>query len=142
MAQTQEFKQSGHLNPELLDPRTRSLNAEKLIGRWLNTDPQTTGISEIIIEEKGERFLVRILGVGQDGPVVWPVGDARPLANLEEEAGQRALALAATFHFDFMRAEAYLRVNKGVLVIVLFSLFQDGSGRSNYVNREFFHRQL
>jgi len=142
MMQTQEFKQSGHLNPELLDPRTMSLSADKLIGRWLNTDPRTDGISEIVIERKGERFWIRILGVGDNGPVVWPVAEAKPLANLEEEAGQRALALAATFEFGFMRGEAYFRVNKGVLVIVLFSVFLDGSGRSNYVNREFFFREL
>jgi hypothetical protein len=63
------------------------------------------------------------------------------LANLEEEAGQRAVALAADFDLGFMRAETYLRVNKGVLVIVLFVTFRDDSGRSNYLNREFFYRQ-
>jgi hypothetical protein len=63
------------------------------------------------------------------------------LANLEEEAGQRAVSLAADFELGFMRAETYLRVNKGVLVIVLFVTFRDGSGRSNYLNREFFYRQ-
>jgi hypothetical protein len=62
------------------------------------------------------------------------------MANLEEEAGQRAVALAATFDFGFMRVESYLRVNKGVLVIVAYHMFLDGSGRSDYVNREFFHR--
>ena len=60
------------------------------------------------------------------------------LANLEEEAGQRAVALAANFEFSFMTAETYIRVNKGVLVIVLFASFRDQSGRSSYVNREFF----
>ena len=62
------------------------------------------------------------------------------MANLEEEAGQRVVALAAVFDFDFMRAEVYIRVNKGVLVIVLYVTFLDGSGRSDYVNREFYYR--
>jgi len=66
---------------------------------------------------------------------------ATALANLEEEAGQRAVALSADFDLRFMRAETYLRVNKGVLVIVLFVTFQDNSGRSNYLNREFFYRR-
>jgi hypothetical protein len=39
-----------------------------------------------------------------------------------------------------MRAETYLRVNKGVLVIVAYYIFLDDSRRSNYVNREFFYR--
>jgi hypothetical protein len=40
-----------------------------------------------------------------------------------------------------MKAETYIRVNKGVLVIVLFISFRDGSKRSDYVNREFFYRK-
>ncbi len=51
------------------------------------------------------------------------------------------MALAADFDFGFMIAETYLRVNKGVLVIVLFVTFRDDSGRSNYLNREFFYRR-
>jgi|SRR5271167_3691705 len=135
-----EFKQSGHLNPALTDPATRTLSTDKLTGRWVNTNRETQGIAELMIEKDGDQFNVSI-AVGADGPITWPVSRARALANLEEEAGQRTMALSAIFDFSFMRAEAYLRVNKGVLVVVLFSTFQDDSGRSNYVNREFFYRQ-
>ncbi len=135
-----EYKQSSHLNPALTDPATSSLGASKLIGRWVNTDPGTQGLAEIVIEQAGGEFIVSAVGVGAEGPIDWPPTRAAALANLEEEAGQRALALAVTFDFGFMTAESYLRVNKGVLVIVHFSVFQDDSGRSSYVNREFFHR--
>ena len=141
MTQTLRFKQSSHLDPALSDPATRTLNADKLIGRWVNTNSETQGIAEIVIQRDGEEFCVSAAGVGADGPIAWPPTRARVLANLEEEAGQRAVALAATFEFGFMTAETYLRINKGVLVIVLFSTFRDGSGRSNYVNREFYYRQ-
>ena len=137
---TVEFKQSAHLNPALFDPATRTLNAGKLTGRWINTDPGTQGIAEILIEQEDGVFRVGPIGVGKDGPIAWPLTRAKALANLEEEGGQRALALAVTFDFDFMTAETYLRVNKGVLVIVLFCTFTDGRGRSSYVNREFFYR--
>jgi hypothetical protein len=141
MTQTLEFKQSGHLDPALCDPAARTLHADKLTGRWLNTNAGTKGVAEIVIERDGERFTVGVVGVGANGPIEWPKVEATVLANLEEEAGQRAVALAATFDFDFMRAESYLRVNKGVLVIVLFNTFLDDSGRSNYVNREFYYRR-
>ncbi|MEW6208400.1 MAG: hypothetical protein AB1631_08530 [Acidobacteriota bacterium] len=136
-----EFKQSGHLDPALTDPATRTLNADKLIGRWLNTNPQTEGLIEILIERDGEHFFVSALAAGENRPIRWPRTGATALANLEEEAGQRALALAVDFDFGFMKAETYLRVNKGVLVIVAYHTFLDGSRRSNYVNREFFHRR-
>jgi len=135
-----EFKQSGHLDLALTDPSTRTLKTDRLTGRWLNTNPDTGGVVECVIKQDGEFFTVEILGAGPDGPIRWPTCRTRPLANLEEEAGQRTFALSATFDFGFMTAETYIRVNKGVLVIVLFASFRDGSKRSDYVNREFFYR--
>lgn len=141
MINTLEFKQSGHLNAALSDPVTKTLSADKLTGRWVNTNRETQGIAECVIEKDGAQFKVSVVGVGDDGPIAWPTARAKVLANLEEEAGQRASALAANFDFGFMTAETYIRVNKGVLVIVLFASFRDGSGRSSYVNREFFYHR-
>jgi hypothetical protein len=141
MTYTVQFKQSGDLAPSLLDPAIGPMGAATLIGEWLNTDPDTRGIAAIVIEQREGYLSVGLKGAGDDGLIEWPITRATALANLEEEAGQRALALAAEFDLGFMKAETYFRVNKGVLVIVLFVTFQDGSGRSNYVNREFFYRR-
>jgi len=140
VTETFEFKQTGDLDTALSDPATKRLSADKLVGRWVNTNPDTRGIAAIVIEPDGDHFNVGVQGAGADGPIDWPTVRAIALANLEEEAGQRAVALAADFDLGFMKAETYIRVNKGVLVIVLFVTFQDGSGRSNYLNREFYYR--
>lgn len=134
------FKQKSHLHPDLLDPAAANLNPEKLLGRWINTNSETRGIAECTVARDGDEISVSITGVGEDGPIHWPKARATPLANLEEEAGQRTLAMTATFDLGFMRADTHLRVNKGVFVIVLFATFLDGSGRANYLNREFFYR--
>ena len=141
MTYTVQFKQSGDLAPSLLDTAIGTTGAATLIGEWLNSDPGTRGIVAIVIEQHEGFLSVGLTGAGDDGLIEWPKAKATPLANLEEEAGQRALALSAEFDLGFMKAEAYFRVNKGVLVIVQFVTFQDGSGRSNYVNREFFYRR-
>ncbi len=141
MDQTSLFKQERDLDPALTDPATRTLNADKLTGRWLNTDPKTQGVAEITIDQDGEEFIVSVIGAGAEKAIQWPRTRAKVFANLEEEAGQRALAFAVDFDFGFMKSETYIRVNKGVLVIVLFNSFYDDSGRSNYLNREFFYRQ-
>lgn len=141
MTFTVQFKQSGDLAPSLLDTAIGTTGAATLIGEWLNTDPDTRGIVAVVIEQREGLLTVGLRGAGADGLIEWPKARATPLANLEEEAGQRALALSAEFDLGFMKAEAYFRVNKGVLVIVQFVTFQDGSGRSNYVNREFFYRR-
>jgi hypothetical protein len=141
MAEHLEFKQIGHLSRDLTDPGANTLNAYKLVGRWANTDPKTRGLAELIIEQDGDNFNVTPVGAGADGPIKWPTARATPLANLEEEAGQRTMALGAAFELGFMRSETYIRINKGVLVIVLFNTFLDDSGRSGYVNREFYYRR-
>jgi hypothetical protein len=141
VTETFKFKQIGDLEPALSDRAVGTMSGDKLVGRWVNTDPGTRGIAEIVIERNEEQFKVGIRGVGTDGLIDWPSSQAKVMANLEEEAGQRAVALAADFDLGFMRAETYLRINKGVLVIVLFATFRDDSGRSSYVNREFFYRR-
>ena len=136
-----KFKQSGDLDPALSDPVTRQMAADQLIGEWVNTNLDTHGIITIEIARNDGYLSVQLKGAGSDGPIEWPAARATPFANLEEEAGQRAIALAATYDLGFMKAETYFRLNKGVLVIVLFAAFHDGSGRSNYLNREFFSRK-
>lgn len=131
------FKQNSHLNESLYEPVGGTL--EKLLGRWMNTNRETRGIAECTVARDGDQIKVSVTGVGEDGPIAWPPVVAQGLANLEEEAGQRTGALMATFEFGFMRAETHIRINKGVLVIVLFATFLDDSGRSNYLNREFFY---
>ena len=117
-----------------------SANPASLSGRWLNTNRDTRGISECVVTQDGEDITVSISAVGDREPVRWPIARAKVLANLEEEAGQRTIALLAKFDLGYMTADTHVRVNKGVLVIVLYFTFHDESGRSNYLTREFFYR--
>lgn len=113
-------------------------NAASLLGHWLNTNRDSRGIAECVVAEDKDGITVSIFGAGDKEP--WPIERATVLANVEEEAGQRSVALLATFNLGFMTAETHVRVNKGVLVIVLYVTFNDDSGRTNYLNREFFYR--
>src|SRR5918994_2549591 len=99
-----EFRQSGHLHPALRDPAARTANAEKLLGRWVNSNRETRGIAEIVVGRDGGRFTVRVVGVGEGGPVEWPRAEARVLANLEEEAGEGALPPPPPLPFPLLLA--------------------------------------
>ena len=140
ISQTLQFKQAWHLDPALLDSAAKNIDPAGLAGRWVNTNHETRGVSELTLEHDGKNFRVSLVGVGAAGPIDWPRTEVETFANLEEKGGQRAAALVAHFNFGFMATEMQIRVNKGVLVIVLFNTFRDGSGRSNYVTREFFYR--
>lgn len=135
-----EFKQLSHLDSVLTDPATRTLRANDLTGTWINTNHETKGIAECRLQRQGERFAISLVGVGVKDPIEWPQAEGELLANLDEEGGQQAVAVTATFEFSFMRAEVYIRLNRGVLVVVFYNTFLDKSGRSNYVTREFFRR--
>ena len=113
-------------------------NPASVLGRWLNTNRDSQGLAECVVSQDNDGIAVRITGVGEKEP--WPVAKTTVLANLEEEAGQRTIALLAKFNLGYMTADTHIRVNKGVLVIVLYVTFHDDSGRSNYLNREFFYR--
>src|SRR5437868_6737207 len=117
-----------------------SANPASLLGHWLNTNRDTRGISECVVARDGDGITVSITATGDNEPLHWPTTRATVLANLEEEAGQRTIALLAKFDLGYMTADTHVRVNKGVLVIVLYVTFHDDSGRSNYLNREFFYR--
>jgi ABC-type xylose transport system substrate-binding protein len=112
-------------------------NVGSLLGRWLNTSRDTRGIAECVVAQDDEAITVSIKGADNES---WPKARATVLANVEEEAGQRTIALLADFDLGFLTVETHIRVNKGVLVIVLYATFRDGSGQSNYLNREFFYR--
>jgi hypothetical protein len=112
-------------------------NTGSLLGHWLNTNRDTQGIAECVVAQDNDGITVTITGADNES---WPRARATVLANLEEEAGQRTIAVLADFDLGYMTVATHIRVNKGVLVIVLYATFQDNSGRSNYLNREFFYR--
>ena len=116
-----------------------SANPASLLGHWLNTNRQTRGITECVIANDGHDITVSITTVGDNEPAHWPLARATVLANLEEEAGQRTVALLARYELEDRTVDTHVRVNKGVLVIVLYVTFNDHSGRSNFLNREFFY---
>ena len=114
-------------------------DASGFLGYWRNTIPETSRIRELVIRATDDGGLsIRIWGATGAAPSDWGVRPAEAFACIEENAVQAA-ALLAVYDFGFMSTELQLRLNKGILPLMSFSTFKDGSGRSNYYTREFFY---
>src|ERR1700754_2735893 len=111
-------------------------NVASVLGRWLNTNLNTPTIAECTVAQDKDGITVQVIGADRSP---WPIARPTILANLEEEAGQRSVALMAKFDLGHIVADTHMRVNKGVFVIVVYATFKDGSGRSNHLYREFFY---
>lgn len=115
-----------------------ALDPGPMVGNWSNTNSKTTGIIEIaIMRGEGPGIKLHVTGVGEDGPIPWGWRDAEVYGCVEED-GLPASVLYAHYDFHFMESHLQIRLNRGVLVVANFNSFNDGSGRSNYFNREFF----
>ena len=117
----------------------QSLDAAILAGDWRNTNAES-GIARIVCTLKGDGTLrVRCVGrSGDDSLQDWGEVDA-PLYSFTFESRQ-AGAFSAVFDLGYEEVRVQANVKAGVLVVASFNRFKDESGRSNYFDREFFHR--
>jgi hypothetical protein len=114
-----------------------ALDLSILLGDWLNTNAAGS-IARIICEPFGEgRMTVHCYGrAARD--IDWGLVDAPVYAFAFD--GKQAGAFSAVVDLGFEEVRLQANVKAGVLVVATFNRFRDGSGRSNYFQREFFYR--
>jgi hypothetical protein len=116
----------------------RALDASALLGEWSNTNNSATGIVRLVLSQTGNEVVVRVFGAGRAEPFDWGEAPAELFADLP---GLMQATSFTSFHdLGFMSVWLLTYVVKGVLVVVSFTRFQDGSDRSNYFGKEFFYR--
>jgi hypothetical protein len=116
-----------------------ALDAAILAGEWTNTNAEA-GIARIVCTSQPDGTMrVRCTGRGTGGEMQeWGEVDA-PLYSFTFESRQ-AGAFSAVFDLGYEEVRMQANVKAGVLVVASFNRFKDDSGRSNYFDREFFHR--
>jgi len=117
---------------------TTSLDASVLLGEWSNTNQSATGIARLMLTQAENGFVVRVLGAGNPQPFDWGEAPADLFADLPELS--QATSFTSFHDQEFMSVWLLAYVNKGVLVVVSLTRFQDDSGRSNYWDKELFFR--
>jgi hypothetical protein len=115
-----------------------SLELSILLGDWRNTNAEG-GIARIVCRggEAGQ-MAVQVWGRGTEGMNDWGTVSAPVYAFAFES--KQAGAFNAVFDLGYEDVHLQANVKSGVLVVASFNRFKDRSGRSNYFDREFFHR--
>ena len=109
--------------PVLSDPRA---DLTMLTGTWRNTNSE----SVITITAEGGALY---LDLNDSGPIPAAVYYERNDEGCEQP-------FTAEHDFGFKEVVLYGFLRQGVLVLLTFNRFNDGSARSNYYAKEFFYR--
>ena len=82
---------------------------------------------------------MRVFGAGETEPIDWGEFEVKVFADhVDSPEGTK---FSMVYEFGFMQVRMHGWVKLGVLVIAVFNLFTDDSGRSNYFDREFFYAE-
>jgi hypothetical protein len=109
-----------------------------MLGTWFATDKQALGVVKLELSERDGNFIVRAFGAATPEPLDW--GEAPAIAYAKSVVSDEGMAVSATYDFGFLESLLAAYTKGGILVLDTFNTFKDGSGRSAYFSREFFHR--
>lgn len=112
-----------HLTPDLVVVPTH------LIGTWHNVDHSTRDLVKIVISASGAGITVNPFGACVPTPCNW--GAAPGTAYAPNVSSSQAEAFSAYFTFGFAKVEVVGHLRKHELLVETFTVFTDGSGRSN-----------
>ena len=116
----------------------KAIDLSPFIGTWVNTKKDTTGFVKLVISERVGRLVLRAFG--SSSPELSDWGEVEAFAFSDGVEAHNGRAFSAVYNTGSMEVALQGNLNLGLLVLVSFNRFIDGSSRANYINREFFHR--
>ncbi len=125
-------------------PASGPLDVSPLLGHWINTNPDSRGIVRFVLGSRDGVLTVRAFGAGMtegggEAEKDWGEVDAERIFT-DGLASDNVMSFTARYDFGFLESHLQANMNLGLLVVAGFNTFKDGSGRSSYFSREFYHR--
>lgn len=132
------MREADRLAPGEALPERGAFDLRPLVGTWTNTNPTSRGIVRVETRVETGTLRVRTFGAGSPTPYDWGEVPAGVIyaAGLREGRGH---AFLASYDFGFMESHLQCNLSQGLLIVAVFNVFKDGSGRSSYYSREFYH---
>jgi len=125
--------------PTLALSTGKPLEIAPLCGDWLNADRGMPGMLGATLTEQEGSLWVRGLGMAKPAGYAWP--RVRTPTFAPDPASRQAWGFLVDYDFGFMRTIAAGYYKTSVLVATTYNIFHDGSERTPYWSREFFHRR-
>jgi hypothetical protein len=118
-------------------PRRAATDLSPLAGTWINFDERSTGIARVEIADRGGELAVHAWGTGSPAPCDW--GEVVGEAFTDGVSLHAGVAFKAVYELGFARVTLACYLNKRLLVVDAYTVFDDGSGRSSYFQRDHFY---
>jgi hypothetical protein len=109
------------------------LSMNNIVGKWNNCDKQTRGLISVVLSAQGNSLKVQCFGACTPTPCDW--GVVAGIAYAENVSATGAIAFSAVYNLNFKATIVVGHLDCGSLVVEVFDMFKDGSGRSNYYSR-------
>jgi hypothetical protein len=101
-----------------------------LEGTWTNVNHATEDIVKAVITASGSKLEVELFGACVPTPCDWGKVSAVPYA--ASVSSSKAIAFTANFNFGFSQVIATGHLQGKDLILEIYTVFTDGSGRSSY----------
>jgi hypothetical protein len=126
--------------PSLALSTGKPLQISPMCGDWLNADRGVPGMLGVTLTEQEGSLWVRGLGLAKPVGYAWP--RVRTPSFAPDPASNQAWGYLVDYDFGFMRTIIAGYYKTSVLVATTYNTFHDGSERTPYWTREFFHRRV
>jgi len=116
----------------------RTIDVAPFVGTWINTMRDTQGFTKLIVSSRDGKLFVRAFGASAPELCDW--GEVEACAFSDRVDSRKGAGFSAQYDTGSIEVAFQANMNLGLLVLLTFNRFKDGSGRANYICREFFHR--
>ncbi|MDQ3803029.1 MAG: hypothetical protein M3416_04135 [Acidobacteriota bacterium] len=107
-----------------------------MLGTWLNSNPETSGIARMVMSEEGGKLWLRVSAVGPEGLIDWGAAEVSVFSS--SATARDAAGFTCLYDFGFAETRLQAMILKGLIVLAQIHAFKDGSGRVDYFVREYF----
>jgi len=107
-----------------------------LHGRWVNSNPDSSGIARMVMSGKNGGLALQVSAIGPDGLIDWGTVDVTILTS--GPSSRVAAGFTCRYDFGFVEIRLQAMILKGLIVLAELHRFKDDSKRVDYFVREYF----